>query len=124
MQPLARITPATVDVLSVLDANDGPCWGLLVIKSSGRPAGSVYPILERLESSGWVSSSWEADDSRPGPRRRYYELTDDGAPAARAAIAAFASRTARSSRTAVAPSAAAVSAPSSRPAARSRAATA
>ena len=90
MQPLSRITAATIDVLSVLDANSEPCWGLLVIKSSGRPAGSVYPILERLENSGWVSSSWEADDSRTGPRRRYYELTEDGARAARAAIRAFA----------------------------------
>lgn len=97
MEPLTRMTAATIDVLSVLDDTDGPCWGLLVIKSSGRPAGSVYPILERLESSGWVSSSWEADDSRPGPRRRYYELTDDGATAARAAIAAFAARAAAKS---------------------------
>ena len=98
MQPLSRITPATVDVLSVLVDTGEPAWGLLVIKSSGRPAGSVYPILERLESSGWVSSSWEADDSRPGPRRRYYELTDDGAIAARTAIAAFAARTAPAAR--------------------------
>ena len=92
MEPLSRMTPATIDVLSVLDDTDGACWGLKIIKASGRPAGSVYPILERLESSGWVSSIWEADDSRPGPRRRYYELTDDGATAARAAIVAFAAR--------------------------------
>ncbi len=94
MQPLSRITAATIDVLSVLDASREPCWGLLVIKSSGRPAGSVYPILERLESSGWVTSSWEEDDSRPGPRRRYYELTEGGAAAARAAIRSFAAKTA------------------------------
>jgi len=106
MEPLSRMTPATIDVLSVLDDTDGGCWGLKIIKSSGRPAGSVYPILERLESSGWVSSTWETDDSRPGPRRRYYELTDDGAPAARAAIAEFAARAARASAPArVAPSA-------------------
>jgi PadR family transcriptional regulator PadR len=92
MESLSRLTPATVDVLAVLDDTDGACWGLLVIKSSGRPAGSVYPILERLESAGWVTSSWEDDASRPGPRRRYYELTDDGAVAARAAIASFRAR--------------------------------
>ena len=94
MQPLSRITAATVDVLSVLDASREPCWGLLIIKSSGRPAGSVYPILERLETAGWVTSSWEADDNRTGPRRRYYELTEDGALAARAAIRTFAARSA------------------------------
>jgi PadR family transcriptional regulator, regulatory protein PadR len=88
MEPLARITPATIDVLSVL-LTDGLCWGLRVIKESGRPAGSVYPILERLESIGWVESSWEDDTDRQGPRRRYYELTEGGLPAARATVAAF-----------------------------------
>lgn len=92
MKPLARVTTATIDVLRVLDNSTDPCWGLLVIKSSGRPAGSVYPILERLELSGWVTSLWEADDSRPGPRRRYYELTPEGSAAASQAIAAFEAR--------------------------------
>jgi PadR family transcriptional regulator, regulatory protein PadR len=97
MEPLSRITPATIDVLSVLQDTDGPCWGLLVIKSSGRPAGSVYPILERLEASGWVTSSWEDDPSRVGPRRRYYELTPDGATSARTAITEFARKRALAS---------------------------
>jgi hypothetical protein len=92
MDRLSRVTAATIDVLRVLDESSGPCWGLLVIKSSGRPAGSVYPILERLESIGWATSSWDADDSRSGPRRRYYELTEGGAAAASVAIAEFALR--------------------------------
>ena len=102
MQPLTRITAATVDVLSVLLDTGEPAWGLLVIKSSGRPAGSVYPILERLESSGWVTSSWEDDPSRVGPRRRYYELTAEGATAARATVTAFAAKHAASSSIATA----------------------
>jgi PadR family transcriptional regulator, regulatory protein PadR len=92
MQPLTRITAATIDVLSVLDASLEPTWGLAIIASSGRPAGSVYPILERLERSGWVTSRWEENDDRPGPRRRYYALTAEGAAAARSAIAAFRAR--------------------------------
>ena len=92
MEPLSRITAATIDVLTVLEHEKNSCWGLLVIKSSGRPAGTVYPILERLEQSGWVTSSWEEDDLRQGPRRRYYELTEDGAAAARAAIGEFAAK--------------------------------
>ena len=88
MQPLARVTPATVDVLRVL-LDDPSIWGMLVIKRTGRPAGSVYPILERLESAGWVTSLWEADNERNGPRRRLYELTSDGAEAARVAILRF-----------------------------------
>ena len=92
MQPLSRITAATIDVLSVLDQSAQPSWGLAIIKSSGRPAGSVYPILERLEASGWVTSSWEENDERTGPRRRYYELTADGATAARSTISSFRAR--------------------------------
>ncbi len=89
MEPLSRITAATIDVLTVLDAPGDPVWGLVVIKQSGRPAGSVYPILERLENAGWVTSQWESDDARPGPRRRYYELTEEGGAAAARSIAAF-----------------------------------
>jgi len=105
MQPLARVTPATIDVLRVLAQSSDPTWGLMVIKSSGRPAGSVYPILERLESLGWVSSSWEADDSRSGPRRRYYELTEAGAAAAGRTISAFESRMPSSAPRFITPSA-------------------
>jgi len=86
MTPLSRITPATLDVLESLVSASGPTWGLVVIKHSGRPAGSVYPILERLERSGWVTSEWDDASDRPGPRRRLYELTADGASAARQAL--------------------------------------
>ena len=89
MIPLARLTPATVDVLRVLLDDGASVWGMLVIQRTGRPAGSVYPILERLEGAGWVASSWEADTDRSGPRRRLYELTGDGAQAARAAVERF-----------------------------------
>lgn len=87
MTPLSRITAATADVLRALLDAEGATWGMLVIKATGRPAGSVYPILERLEGAGWVTSAWEADTERSGPRRRLYELTTDGAEAAPAAIA-------------------------------------
>jgi PadR family transcriptional regulator PadR len=102
MTPLARITPATVDVLRVLLDDGASVWGMLVIKRTGRPAGSIYPILERLEGAGWVSSSWEADTERSGPRRRLYELTSDGAEAARTAVHRFdaAARSARSAHSA------------------------
>ncbi|QHC57752.1 helix-turn-helix transcriptional regulator [Rathayibacter sp. VKM Ac-2760] len=89
MTPLSRMTPATADVLRALLDAAGPTWGMLVIKATSRPAGSVYPILERLEGAGWVTSAWEADSGRSGPRRRLYELTSDGAEAALAAVARF-----------------------------------
>jgi PadR family transcriptional regulator PadR len=94
MKPLPRVTAATIDVLRVLHDSDAASWGLRIIKSSGRPAGTVYPILERLETLGWVTSSWDSDDSRSGPRRRYYELTEEGGSAASAAIEKFAAQAA------------------------------
>lgn len=92
MVPLSRITPATVDVLDVLLDRAAPTWGLLVVKQAGRPTGSVYPILERLEGAGWVTSEWENDPERSGPRRRLYELTQEGADAAQAVVASARSR--------------------------------
>lgn len=83
MEPLTRVTAATVDVLRALRSEGADVWGLRIVKVTGRPAGTVYPILERLERTGWVESAWEADGERPGPRRRLYRLT---APGARAAV--------------------------------------
>jgi PadR family transcriptional regulator PadR len=38
--------------------------------------GTVYPLLNRLRDSGWVTSRWRhEDDQRP---RRYYSITDQG----------------------------------------------
>ena len=88
MDQLSRVTPATVDVLAALQESSDPVWGLAIIKTSGRPAGSVYPILERLERSGWVTSEWADEPDRTGPRRRYYELTEGGARAARPLVSA------------------------------------
>ncbi|WP_367134632.1 PadR family transcriptional regulator [Saccharothrix sp. HUAS TT1] len=66
-------------MLGVLLASDQPRWGLEIIKLTGRPSGSVYPLLDRLERAGWVTSSWDDDSERRGPRRRMYVLTAGGA---------------------------------------------
>ncbi|TQL47202.1 PadR family transcriptional regulator [Homoserinimonas aerilata] len=97
--PLKRITPATVDVLDALLTTSDALWGLAIVKATGRPAGSIYPILERLETAGWVVSEWEADTERSGPRRRLYRLEADAAPAVRSAIAHLKARPARPSIT-------------------------
>lgn len=88
MEPLGRIGKATVDVLGVLLGSDQPRWGLEIIKATGRPSGSVYPLLDRLETAGWVTSHWDDDSERRGPRRRMYTLTADGATEARRVVAA------------------------------------
>ncbi|MHB1415507.1 MAG: PadR family transcriptional regulator [Chloroflexota bacterium] len=38
--------------------------------------GTVYPILSRLKRDGLVSTEWR--ESREGPPRKYYRLTDQG----------------------------------------------
>jgi PadR family transcriptional regulator, regulatory protein PadR len=86
MEPLSRLTPATLDVLAALLGEPDTIWGLRIVGLTSRPAGSVYPILERLERAGWVDSAWEDDPERSGPRRRLYRLTADGAVAARSAV--------------------------------------
>lgn len=92
MRPLQRVTAPTVEVLQALLAAAEPVWGLRLVKATGRPAGSVYPILSRLEESGWITGSWEDDPDRDGPRRRLYSFTADGEAAAHEVVRAFQAR--------------------------------
>lgn len=73
-----RRTPAMVDVLGCLVAAEHAIWGLQVSATTGRPTGTVYPLLDRLETAGYVESLWEGANDRPGPRRRLYALTPPG----------------------------------------------
>ena len=79
---MIRKSQATLEVLTLMCRADAPVWGLQLVRDSGRPAGSVYPILARLEQSGWVESEWEESQDHGGPKRRYYRFTHDGAAAA------------------------------------------
>ena len=73
-----RLTPATKDVLQQLYGLREEKWGLQLARLAGRPTGTVYPLLDRLEREGFVASRWEADSGRAGPRRRLYVLTPEG----------------------------------------------
>src|SRR5260370_31106005 len=56
-------------------------YGLQISKQAGLETGTLYPVMARLERTGWVESSWEDPDlsiSDGRPRRRYYQLTKDG----------------------------------------------
>lgn len=63
-------------------------YGLELARESGLPSGTIYPILARLETAGWISSGWEKiDESKEGRRRRrYYKLTGDGVKQAASAL--------------------------------------
>lgn len=74
-----------VTSLMILGAiRDGVRYGLDIVSSTDLPSGTVYPTLGRLRKSGLVQARWEDQRKaeREGrPRRRYYELTADGATA-------------------------------------------
>jgi PadR family transcriptional regulator, regulatory protein PadR len=38
-------------------------------------AGTLYPLLRRLEAQGLLKSDWDTSEARP---RKYYVLSDDG----------------------------------------------
>jgi PadR family transcriptional regulator, regulatory protein PadR len=73
----------------LLDGLDRELYGLELVEATGLPPGTIYPIMARLESAGWVSSRWEETSQEPKgrPRRRYYRLTADGIAQTRAALA-------------------------------------
>ena len=66
--------------------NDAPTehYGLELAKAAGLKAGTLYPILSRLEAAGWIEGSWEQIDPHVEGRRprRYYRLTASGTFAA------------------------------------------
>ena len=74
-----------VTSLQILAAiRDGGAYGLDLVTRTGLPSGTVYPTLGRLKKSGLVRAHWEDQRTaeREGrPRRRYYELTGEGARA-------------------------------------------
>lgn len=91
MATVPRMTLQTQLVLrAMLEEPAAEHYGLQLCGETGLPAGTIYPIVARLEHLGWVVSIWEdpaAHVAAGRPRRRYYRLTDDGAEHARDALA-------------------------------------
>lgn len=73
---------ATLLVLGILV--DGESYGYAILKrvhdlSKGQiqwTDGMLYPLLHRLERSGYVSASWGTSDA--GRRRKHYAITEAG----------------------------------------------
>ncbi|GIE10379.1 PadR family transcriptional regulator [Paractinoplanes ferrugineus] len=87
-----RVTAAVSKVLAVfLEDPEADRYGLDLMRASGHPSGTLYPILLRLQRAGWVDAIWEDVDpvAAGRPARRYYRLTPDGLVTARLEIAAL-----------------------------------
>lgn len=81
-----RMSLQTLKVLSIFIANPtSDHYGLAIAKELGVSGGTLYPILARLESHGWVESYFEDIDPRVQKRRprRYYKLTGLGSKRAK-----------------------------------------
>lgn len=65
--------------------------GADIHKRSALASGTLYPILLRLESAGWLVSRWETiDPSAAGrPRKRLYRLTTSGLSRSSEVFASF-----------------------------------
>jgi PadR family transcriptional regulator, regulatory protein PadR len=88
-----RSSIATLQVLrTFFDDPASAHYGVELMASSGLKAGTLYPILNRLELDGWILGRWEdIDESAAGRRRRrYYRLTSAGERQARALLTQYA----------------------------------
>ncbi len=83
------LTRTAAEILAVLvdrAAQDQHSGDLSV--ATGLSAGTVYPVLARLEALQWVDSAWEqaAVHQQGWPRRRLYRLNPYGLAMARGAL--------------------------------------
>ncbi len=69
-------------ILSLL--SQGESYGYAIIQEVKRLSGDkiewtdgmLYPVLHRMEDSGWIESRWEKMEN--GRKRKYYSLKKDG----------------------------------------------
>ncbi|GAA5532027.1 PadR family transcriptional regulator [Deinococcus aluminii] len=77
-------SPHTRAVLqALLTAHPRPSYGYDLSKATELKSGTLYPILQRLHTQGYLEAEWE-DSSHPGkPPRHIYTLTAEGLRLAR-----------------------------------------
>lgn len=84
LQAMRVLNAFLVDVHEELAGSD-------VARVSALASGTLYPILLRFESAGWLKSRWEdLDPAQAGrPRRRLYRFTPNGLARANAILGEF-----------------------------------
>lgn len=87
-----RLTPLMGKVIRVfLEDPARSRYGLELMRLTSLPSGTLYPMLSRFASSGWLIGSQEDIDPKTAgrPRRRTYTITDEAAASARVQLAAL-----------------------------------
>jgi DNA-binding PadR family transcriptional regulator len=90
-----ELTPKMAAVLKVfLESPQQPRYGFELMRLTGQPSGTLYPILAKLEQAGWLAAGKEdIDPSAAGrPPRRFYRINGDAAQAAHNQLAALSER--------------------------------
>lgn len=81
-----RLTGPLLKVLGeLLEDPSAEAYGLELMRSTGLKSGTLYPLLDRMVSEGWLTGRWEEVDPAEAarPRRRFYRLTGAGVHEAR-----------------------------------------
>jgi len=85
-----RLRPAAAKAYDALLANvSADHYGYELMKTTGLKSGSLYPILRRLESYGWVEQHSEPSPHPGRPRRKVYRVTAKGERAMAPLLAEF-----------------------------------
>jgi|SRR6516162_4735740 PadR family transcriptional regulator PadR len=74
-----RISRQSLNLLEAL-LIDPSHWhhGYALSRSTGLASGSLYPILMRLEKTGWLETRWEEIPTPGRPPRHLYRLSATG----------------------------------------------
>ncbi|MCW2218781.1 DNA-binding PadR family transcriptional regulator [Bradyrhizobium japonicum] len=76
-----RVSAKGLKVLhAFIDAGRQELSGADIAERTGILSGTLYPILIRFRSAGWLRDRWENDDpvQLGRPKRRYYRITAQG----------------------------------------------
>jgi|SRR5580693_9222731 DNA-binding PadR family transcriptional regulator len=74
-----RISHQTLDILAALLARPSQWhYGYAISRQTSIPSGTLYPILMRLDKSGWLETRWEDAPTAGRPPRHLYRLTGNG----------------------------------------------
>lgn len=84
-----RLTQQSLKILKAFLSDTSKAQtGADLMRVTGLPSGTVYPILFRFERAGLLTSEWADEEAQfAKPRRRLYRISAEGAAVARTALA-------------------------------------
>lgn len=84
------LSPAARNLLTLM-AEAGETWshGYELCRLAGIKSGTLYPLLIRLESQGYLEAEWQAPTESGRPPRHAYRLTAAGKRLAHEVAARF-----------------------------------